>query len=239
MLRRILQGILGVMVFLSMGEAALASGNHWQPFYEQAPVIEVIDPLISLVGSMPEGKAALVIKVTDVAVYTGHVCPGIAAGFMLTKKALALLYPDSTPVRGNVRVAGMAPNCLLDVASHITGARSFYGRGKINKGDLAVDEALKPASPGKLVLIFQRKDNGKMVKAVFNKFKLMSSEQQKEFGSYFKKMSAKDNQVSQKEQEEKRAEIQALVKKVLLTKPEGVFEISETEGYKFPETLKK
>ena len=156
---------------------------------------------------------------------------------MLTKMALDALYPDSTPVRGQVRVAAMAANDLFDVASYITGARAFYGRDEINANDLALDPSLKPEKQGKFVMVFQRKDNGKAVKAVFNKFKLIPPEQAKGVKTFLEKMLA--GKALPQEKEEKWNKIQSLVKKVLLETPEGVLEITPIEKYKFPESPKK
>lgn len=210
--------------------------NPWPDFYGQAPTIEVKDPMSALVGSLPEWQT-LTLHLTDVALYTGHVCPGIASGYMLTKKALKALYPNSTPERGQICVAAMAPSDLLDVASYITGARAFYGRDEINAFDLAIDPTLKPKRPGKFVMVFQRKDNGKAVKAVFNKFKLMPKGKAKGIKAFLQKML--QGKVSKKEKEQKWAKIQSMVKRILLNTPEGVFNVSQLKEYFFPVKTKK
>ena len=208
--------------------------NTWLDFYDQAPVIQIIDPMAMLVGSLPEGKNMLTIKLTDVALYSGHVCVGIASGYILTKMALDSLYLDSIPERGQIRVAAMAPSDLFDVASYITGARAFYGRDEINANDLAIDPWLTPKKQGKLAMVFQRKDTGKAVTAVFNKFKLIPPDQAKGIKAFLKKMLA--GKVLPQEKEKKWGEIQALVKKVLLETPEGVLEITSIDNYQFPKT---
>ena len=224
-----------LLVAISLASAGQKE-NPWPDFYGQAPTIVVKDPMAALVGSLPEGQT-LTIHLTDVALYTGHVCPGIASGYMLTKMALKALYPDGTPERGQIRVAAMAPSDLLDVASYITGARAFYGRDEINAFDLAIDTTLKPKKPGKFVMVFQRKDNGKAVKAVFNKFKLMPAEKAKGMKAFLQKML--QGKVSQKEKEQKWTKIQSIVKRILLNTPEGVFNVSQLKGYYFPVKTKK
>ena len=106
--------------------------NPWPEFYNQAPEILIIDPMAVVVGSMPEGSNMITINLTDVAIYSGHICPSMASGYMLTKKAMDALYPNSIPQRGQIRVSAMAASDLMDVASYITGARAFYGRDEIN-----------------------------------------------------------------------------------------------------------
>jgi formylmethanofuran dehydrogenase subunit E len=229
-----------VMVIALLAIAATACSrttNPWPEFYDQSPVIQIIDPMAVLVGSMPEGSNMLTIKLADVALYSGHICPSMASGYMLTKIALDTLYPGSTPERGQIRVAAMAASDLVDVASYITGARAFYGRDEINAGDLVIDPALNPKQGGKYVMVFQRKDTGKAVKAVFDKFKLIPPEQVKEVKVFLEKMLA--GKALPQEKEEKWAQLQGLVKKVLLETPEGVVEITPIDEYQFPEFPKK
>lgn len=212
------------------------SPNPWPVFYHQAPLIKIIDPMAVVVGSMPEGSNMITINLTDVAIYSGHICPAMASGYILAKKALDRLYPDSIPERGQIRVAAMAASDLLDVASYITGARAFYGRDEINAHDLVVDPSLKPKQPGRYVMVFQRKDTGKTVKAVFDKFKLIPPKEVKGIKEFLLKMLA--GKALPREKEEKWAKLNRLVKKVLLDTPEGVLEITSIDGYKFPESPK-
>ena len=129
----------------------------------------------------------------------------------------------------------MCPHDILDVASYITVARSFYGRDEINKDDLAVDNNLNPAAKGKCVIIFQRKDTGKTVKVIFNRSDLISPEQGKSFQGFFEKMMS--GKASTKEKEEKWEELQSMVKTVLLNIPAGLFEIIQLKQYTFPKSV--
>ncbi len=197
-----------LLVILSTATTAFSQTvNHWPEFYDQAPVIKVIDPMAVLVGNIPEGENTLTIKLTDVALYSGHVCAGIASGYMITKKALDALYPNSTPERGQIRVAAMAPEDPFDVASYITGARSFYGRGEINANDLVIDPNIKSEQKGIFVMVFQRKDTGKAVKAVFNKFKLIPPQQKAGLESFLRRVL--EGKASTEEKASKWAKIQS------------------------------
>jgi hypothetical protein len=195
--------------------------NAWQDFYDQAPVIRIVDPMASLIGSVVDGQNTLTIRLTDVALYTGKVCPGVA------------LYPDSTPVRGQIRVAASAPNGVFDLASYITGARAFYGRHGINGGDLVVDPTLKSEVPGEFVIVFQRKDTGQAVKGTFDKMRLISAEQMTTIKAF--KATVMDGTATEQQKQEGWAQIQAIVKTVIEDTPEGVIEIAPLEGYVFPE----
>jgi len=236
MFKKHLLGITFLVTLFTATGSYSQTTNIWPDFYNQAPTIKIKDPMAVLVGSLPEDQNTLIIHLTDIALYSGHVCPGIASGYMLTRKALQALYPEGVPERGQIRVAAMGPSDLMDVASYITGARSFYGRDEINAYDLVVDTNLKPQQAGTYVIVFQRKDNGQAVKAVFNKFKLMAPGKVKNMKNFFKRVL--EGKASAQEKTKKWAKVQSLVKKILLNTPEGLIEITPLKKYDFPESAK-
>ncbi len=212
--------------------------NPWPEFYSQAPEILIIDPIAVMAGSMPEGSNMLTIKLTDVALYSGRICPSMAAGYMLTKMAMDALYPNSIPQRGQIRVSATAAATeLMEVTSYITGVRPFYGRGEINACDLVIDPSLKPKKRDQYVMVFQRKDTGKTVKGVYDKFKLIPEKKVKKI----KKISKKILQGTASPQEKAKnwSILNTMVAKVIMKTPEGVLEITPMEGYQFPEPPKK
>ena len=231
---RLLRATLVFLVAASALTVANAdTENAWQDFYDLAPVIRIVDPMPNLVGSVVDGRNTLTIRLTDVALYYGHVCPAFASGYMITSTALAALYPDSVPVRGQIRVAASAPNGIFDLASYITGARAFYGRHKINAHDLAVDPSLKSEKPTEFVIVFQRKDTGKAFRVAFDKAQLISAEQQEAFKSF--QQMVLEGTASEQQKRETWAQIQAIVRTVLVDTPEGLFKVTPLEGYVFPE----
>jgi len=225
---------VALMVTLTALTVANAeTGNLWRSFYADAPAIRVVDPMVNLVGSTVGAQDTLTIHLSDIALYTGHVCPGVASGYMLTRAALAALYPESLPERGQIRVAASKPACWLDVASYITGARGAWGRAEIdNVNDLVVDPALQSEGEGHLVVVFQRKDTGAAVKAIFNVEQIMSTEQHEGFKAFHTRVL--DGTASEQEKQETWSQIQSLVRAVLLDTPEGLFEITPIEDYDFP-----
>lgn len=219
---------------LFIGTAAVVnagSGTAWRSFYQEAPTIQIVDPLAKMVGCVEDEDNTLTIHLTDVALYTGHVCPGVASGYVITCRALEKLYPNSVPVRGQIRVVATAPNDMLDVAAYITGARAFYGRDEINGRDLAVDPTLGPAERGKFTIVFQRKDTGKAVKVAFDKSKLMVPGQ---FKPFHKKVM--DGTATAQEKQENWDAIQAIVRTALTSPPEGLMEFSLLHTFDFPVT---
>ena len=204
-----------------------------ESIYDKAGIIRVKDPMASLVGYKKSGEDFFDISLDDVGKYSGHVCAGIASGFLLTKQTLEMLYPNGEiPVRGQIRVAAQSGEDQLDVASYITGARAFYGREEVNRNDIIIDKSLQ-GEKGTFILIFKRKDNGKMVKVVFNKVKLFGPKMMKVIMPLKEKV--EDGTATDEEKKLFAEKVQIIVEKAITNMPEGVITISECTEYVFPE----
>ena len=93
-------------------------------FYGQAPVITVRDPLADFLGAAAGGVFEY--RYADAVRLAGHSCPTVASAFLMTRAALAALYGDDLPVRGDIRVdlaeahdAGVA-GVIASIATLIT-----------------------------------------------------------------------------------------------------------------------
>lgn len=71
-------------------------------FFDDAPVIETADPLAEFLGAVDGGRLAY--RYVDVVRMAGHSCPTVASAFLMTRAALARLYRDELPRRGEIRV---------------------------------------------------------------------------------------------------------------------------------------
>lgn len=71
-------------------------------FFNQAPRIRVRDPLAAFLGAAQDG--VLDYGYEDAVKLAGHSCPTVASAYLMTRRALAALYPDDLPERGGVRV---------------------------------------------------------------------------------------------------------------------------------------
>lgn len=105
-------------------------------FYEQAPTITVQDGLAGFLGACRNGL--ITYRYVDAVKLAGHSCPTVAGTYLLTRRALQLLYPGQTPQRGHVQVrfaAAMdegATGVMASVVTLITGAAGpggFQGIG--------------------------------------------------------------------------------------------------------------
>lgn len=135
-------------------------------FFADAPRIRVRDPLAAFLGAAAGG--VLDYGFDDAVRLAGHACPTVAAAWLMTRAALAALYPDTLPERGGVVVdlreladAGVA-GVVARVAALPTGAAGdegfkgiagrFVRRGLLRFG-AAIDGELR----------FTRLDDGRAV----------------------------------------------------------------------------
>jgi len=144
--------------------------NPWNTEMTSVAPIQVRDPKAELMLSVADGQEPVFeITIKDIGLYFGYLIPAHIAGFETARIALELLYPEGVPERGQIRVAGPEKNDIMLVASYLTGARDFYLVEDEAGGDLVIDPTLGADRPGKYVMIFQRKDTGQTVEAVFDR----------------------------------------------------------------------
>ena len=100
-------------------------------FFDAVPPIVVVDPLGETLGAAEGG--VLEYRYVDAVKLTGHSCPTVAGAWLMTRTALARLYPQELPRRGEVQVelrqaldVGVA-GVIASVAALITGAANEGG----------------------------------------------------------------------------------------------------------------
>ncbi len=76
-------------------------------FFDQAPAIVMYDALAQTLGATSDGLIEY--RYLDAVKLAGHSCPTVAGAWLMTRAALARLYPGQTPHRGEVRVAMREP----------------------------------------------------------------------------------------------------------------------------------
>jgi hypothetical protein len=100
-------------------------------FYDSVRTITLHDPLAELLGASTDGL--LEYGYLDAVKLAGHSCPTVAGAYLMTLKALAFLYGEDIPTRGNIRVAfrddqsSGVTGVIANVASQITGAAGDGG----------------------------------------------------------------------------------------------------------------
>ncbi|HEU0188859.1 MAG TPA: hypothetical protein VFQ97_02570 [Gallionella sp.] len=100
-------------------------------FFDAVPKIDLYDPLAEFLGAAENG--ILQYGYVDAIKLAGHSCPTVASAYWSTCKALAFLYPDTLPVRGEIKVefsnditTGVT-GVIANVVSMLTGAMSENG----------------------------------------------------------------------------------------------------------------
>ncbi len=104
---------------------------QYPAFYNSVRTITLHDPLSELLGASVGGL--LEYGYLDAVKLAGHSCPTLAGAYLMTFKALATLYGDDIPERGNIRVAfrddqgNGVTGVTANVVSQITGAAGDGG----------------------------------------------------------------------------------------------------------------
>ncbi len=143
-----------------------ASPMQTPAFFDQAPTILMQDALAEILGAAQGGFIEY--HYLDAVKLAGHSCPTVAGAWLMTRTALARLYPEQTPQRGKVLVAMREPQdagvvgVMASVAGLVTGAAGSGGfnglAGRYTRRDL-----LTFAVPMRGEMRFTRQDTGQHV----------------------------------------------------------------------------
>lgn len=104
---------------------------HLPDFYDQVPSLVLFDPLAAVLGAAHQGL--LEYRYADAVKLAGHSCPTVAGAWLMTRRALGLLYPEGHPMRGGIRVELREPQAagttgvVGNVMGLITGAAGEGG----------------------------------------------------------------------------------------------------------------
>ncbi len=137
-------------------------------FFDDIPPIVVTDPLAAALGAAADG--VIEYRYLDAVKLAGHSCPTVLGAWLTTRAALARLYGDELPQRGEIRVElhkrldeGVA-GVVGAVAGLVTGAANeggFHGlAGRFSRRGL-----LHFGVPMTGEIRFTRLDSGRAVEA--------------------------------------------------------------------------
>ncbi len=143
-----------------------ASSMQTPAFFDQVPTIVMQDALAQILGAAQDGLIEY--RYLDAVKLAGHSCPTVAGAWLMTRTALARLYPGQTPRRGEVRVAMREPQeagvvgVIASVAGLVTGAA---GNGGFNglAGRYTRRKLLTFEVPMRGEMRFTRQDTGQSV----------------------------------------------------------------------------
>jgi len=75
---------------------------NFPDFFAQVPSLTLRDPLADILGAATDGL--LEYHYVDAVKLAGHSCPTVAGAWLMASRAMAALYPETLPERGNIRV---------------------------------------------------------------------------------------------------------------------------------------
>jgi hypothetical protein len=111
---------------------------NYLEYFNDIEQIIIFDDLSKFLGVNDDG--IIKISYTDVVKTAGHSCATVAGAYLLAKEGLRLLYKNTIPARGYIKVEfKKAPTedntgVVASVISNITGATSDFGFGGIPTG---------------------------------------------------------------------------------------------------------
>jgi hypothetical protein len=144
---------------------------RYPSFFDAVAPIVMRDPLAEFLGAVEGGLIEY--RYVDAVKLAGHSCPTVASAWTLTRRALASLYGDAVPQRGDVRIemrgdrAAGVTGVMANIAALLTGASSETGfkgiAGRFDRRELLFYAVELP-----LEMRFTRVDTGDAVDAGAN-----------------------------------------------------------------------
>lgn len=141
------------------------------PFFNAVPPVAMRDPLAETLGAADDG--IIEYGYVDAVKLAGHSCPTVAGAWLMTVKALARLYGDELPRRGEVRVELRQPHdegvagVIGNVAGLLTGAAGDGGfkglAGRFSRRGL-----LAYGAPIDGDIRYTRTDTGKSIEVAYH-----------------------------------------------------------------------
>ena len=189
----------------------VGSYEEFNDYLADIEPIRLREPLAETLGAIRRKGAALDYTFVEVVKLAGHACPTTASAYECCRAALKRLYPDQTPVRGEIEVTVYgAPDdgvygVVGQVFSFLTGAApatGFKGLGtSFRRKDLLTYQEESP-DPAVMCFRFRRKDNGKAVlcKLCHDEMPDLDSEKDRRLGDLMPKVlweAAKKDEISE------------------------------------------
>lgn len=149
--------------------------NGFRGFLNDVPPITLREPLAETLGAW-QGDGPVEYAFTDVVKMAGHACPTVSGAYLSCARALEALYPEGTPVRGDISVTVYGGQeegvygVMGQVFAFITGAAPSTGfdglMTRFRRKNLLIFSREKPDAEA-MCFEFRRLDNGKAVLVKF------------------------------------------------------------------------
>jgi len=148
--------------------------SHWrQAYITKVPPIMMRDPFLELFGQI---DAPIPYTYEEAVKLSGHSCGAISGAWIMTRKALEILYPNEVPVRGQIKITapGAEDEWIVgvfgEVIGYVTGAApktgfpgSEFGKAYNRRNLMLYAEEFSHTPPATMAWLFERLDNGSRV----------------------------------------------------------------------------
>lgn len=184
----------------------------FRDFLEEVEPIRFREPLAEMLGAFKKEGGGLEYTFIDVVKMAGHACPTTAGAYLCCQKALEKLYPDETPVRGDISITvyGEPDEGVYGVVSQVfnllTGAApatGFKGLGscrKFKRKDL-LEFGAEKIDHEAMCFEFRRLDTDRVVLAKFYPRRVpFAEEKARRLGELMEKViweAAKDDEIKE------------------------------------------
>ena len=159
-------------------QQAAAEESWTQDHIAQVPPLMMKDPFLELLG---QANKPVPYYYAEAVKLSGHSCGAVTGAWTITRKALEELYPNETPVRGQIKI--VAPGAkdewfvgvFGEVMTYITGAApesgfpgAEFGNDYNRRNLMIYQKEPSGTPPPKMVWIFERIDTGAKVSVQFD-----------------------------------------------------------------------
>lgn len=152
-------------------------------FFDKVEKIKMKDPLAEILGTFEDGIVEF--GYTEIVKAAGHSCPTLAGSYLMTSVALKELYPNETPIRGNIKLAfpeskteGVT-GVIANVMGNITGATEDMGFKGLN-GKFARTNLVSFSDEISCSVRFTRTDNNNSVDITYDPSEVPANPKMKE-----------------------------------------------------------
>jgi len=154
---------------------------NYPEFFNNIETITLKDPLSDFLGTFEDGIVEF--NYLEIVKNSGHSCPTVAGAYLMALEGLKALYPNQTPIRGEIFVSfkedandGVA-GVISNVLTHITGATVSSGFKGIG-GNFVRHDLMKFNDTIDSSIKLQRLDTGDSVEVIYNPSSIAPDPQQ-------------------------------------------------------------
>lgn len=148
--------------------STIDSSRIFPEFFDQAPVLQMRDPLAEFLGAAQGGLLTYCYE--DAVKLAGHSCPTVASAYLMVIRGLKALYGSEIPERGGIEVLLRkgreegTTGVVASMATLLTGAATETGFGGMGPaGRFARRNLLSFDNPIDCTLLLRRRDTGRAV----------------------------------------------------------------------------